>query len=87
MRARQPVLIAIIAVDIEATEAVHALKFLEAVERHLAGTGDELQQLGLLFLIEGADSAPEPLDLRGRGRVVVIFGVVLPVIDVDLWET
>lgn len=87
MRARKAILIAIVPMDIEAAEAVHALKLLEAIERNLAGTGNELQQLSLLFLVEGADRSPEPLDLRRCCRVVVVFGVVLPVVDVDLGET
>ena len=44
-------LIAIITVDVEPTEAVHTLKLSEAVERNLAGTSNELQQLGALFLV------------------------------------
>ena len=63
MTARQTVLAAIITMDVELGKAVHTLKLLEAVEWDLGGTGDELQQLGLLFLVEAADSAPEPLDL------------------------
>lgn len=87
MRAGKPVFVAIVPMDIEAAEAVHALELLEAVERNLAGTGHELQQLGLLFLVEGADRSPKPLDLRRCGRVVVVFGVVLPVVNIDLRET
>jgi hypothetical protein len=51
VRAWKPILVAVITVNIEPTEAIHALKFLESVERYLAGSGDELQQLGTLFFI------------------------------------
>lgn len=49
--------------DIEFAEPVHALEFLETIQWHLASTSNELQQLGLLFLLERSDSAPEPLNL------------------------
>ncbi len=52
MRAWKSILVAIITVDIELTEAVHALKLLEAVERYFASSCDELQQLGTLFLVK-----------------------------------
>jgi len=52
-----------VAVDIELGKAVHALELFEAVERHFGCTSDELQQLGLFFLVEAADCAPEPLHL------------------------
>ena len=42
MRARQSVFIAIIPMDVESAEAVHTLKLAKAIERHFAGTGDEL---------------------------------------------
>ena len=64
MRARQPILATIVAVDIEPAEAIHAFKFLESVERNFAGASDELKELGSLFLVERADRAPEPDDLR-----------------------
>lgn len=72
--------------DIEATEAIHALELLEAVERHLTRSRDELQQLGALLLVVGADGSPQPLDLRRGGRVVVVLGVGLPVVDIDVGE-
>jgi hypothetical protein len=46
-----------------------------------------LQQLGLLFLVEAADSAPEPLNLWRGLLVIVVFSVVLPVIDVNVRKT
>ena len=63
MTTRQTILATIIAMDIEFAEPVHALEFLETIQWHLASTSNELQQLGLLFLLERSDSAPEPLNL------------------------
>jgi len=74
-------------VNVEATEAVHAFKLLETVERHLASSCDELKKLGSFFFVERPNCTPEPLDLRRGGGVVVVFGVVLPVVDVDVWQT
>jgi len=51
VRRWKPILVAVITVDIESTEAIHALQLLEAVERHLAGSSDELQQFGTLLLV------------------------------------
>ena len=64
MRAGQAFLFAIVAVDVEPVDAVHALEGLEAIERHLARACDKLQQLGKFLLVERAESAPEPLYLR-----------------------
>jgi hypothetical protein len=72
--------------NVEPCKAIHALKLLEPVERHLGRARDELQEFGSLFLVKGADCAPEPDDLRRRGCVACVFGVVLPVINVDFWE-
>jgi hypothetical protein len=72
--------------DIEPTKSIHALQLLKSIKRHLRSTRNELQQLSALLLIKGSDSTPEPLDLRGRGRVVVVFGVALPVVDFDFGE-
>lgn len=83
MRARQSLLAAVVSVDVEPAEAVHALELLETVERHLAGSGHELQQLGALFLVKGPHGPPEPLYLRRRRGVVVVLGVVLPVVHVN----
>lgn len=87
MTARQTILATIITVNVELGEAIHTLKLLEAVEWDLGSTGDELQQLGLLFLVEAADSAPEPLNLWRGLLVVVVLGVVLPVIDINIRKT
>lgn len=73
--------------DVESTEAVHALKFLEAIERYLAGSGNKLQQFGTLLLVVGSNSSPEPLDLRGRSSVVVILGIALPVVNINFRKT
>ena len=82
MAARQSLRPAKIPVDIELAESVHTLQFLEPVQWHFACTRHELQQLGALLFVKAAYSAPEPLDLRRRRGVVVIFGVVLPVINI-----
>lgn len=42
MRTRQPILIAVVAMDVEFTKAVHALELAEAIERHLTRTSNEL---------------------------------------------
>ena len=42
MRARQSVLVAVIAMDVESTKAIHTLKLAKAVQRHFAGTCNEL---------------------------------------------
>lgn len=87
MTTRQTILAAIITMNVKLGKAIHALEFLEAIERHLGSASDELQKLGFLFLVEAAYRAPEPLDL-GRGLlVVVVFGVVLPVVDVDIGQS
>ena len=52
MRAWKSILVAVITVDIESTEAIHAFEFLEAVQRYLTGASNKLQQLGTLFLVE-----------------------------------
>jgi hypothetical protein len=70
--------------DIELAESIHSLKFLETIERYLASTSDELQQLGAFFLVKGSYSSPEPLNLRGRGTVIVILSIILPVIHIDI---
>jgi hypothetical protein len=87
MTARQTVLAAIITMNVELGKAIHTLKLLEAVEWNLRSSGDELQKLGLFFLVEAADCTPEPLDLWRGLLIVVVFGVVLPVVNVDVGET
>lgn len=42
MRTWKSVLVAIVAMNVESTEAVHALKFFEAVEWHFTRTSDKL---------------------------------------------
>ena len=63
MRTRQSVLVAVVSMDVEPAEAVHAFEFLETVERNLTSTCDKLQEFGSFFLIKGPDCSPEPLDL------------------------
>jgi hypothetical protein len=84
---RQTILAAEITMNVELGKAIHALKLLEAVEWNLGSAGDELQKLGLFFLVEAANSTPEPLDLWRGLLVVMVFGVVLPVIDVNIGQT
>ena len=87
VRAWKSILVAIITMDVESTEAVHALKLLEAIERYFTGSSNELQQFGTLFLVVGSNSSPEPLDLRGRSSVVMILGIALPVININFRQT
>ena len=87
MRSGETVLITIVSMNVEATDAIHALKFLEPVQGHLTGSRDKLQQLCKLFLVKGSDGSPEPLHLRGRSRVVVVFRVASPVVNVNIGKT
>jgi hypothetical protein len=87
VRAGKPLLVAIVAVDVESIDTVHAFQFLESVQRHLGRARDELQKLGPLLLVERPHRTPEPLDLLRRSSVVVVFGVALPVIHVDIGKT
>lgn len=52
MGAWKAILVAIVAVDIEFADAIHTLELLEAIERNFARSGDELEQLGTLLLVE-----------------------------------
>ena len=70
--------------DVEAAEAIHALEFFEAVQRHFACAGDKLEELSAFLLVKRADGAPEPLDLWRRGRIIVVLSVVLPVVNVNI---
>jgi hypothetical protein len=85
--AGKTIFVPIIAMDIELAEPIHTLKLLETVEWNLAGTRDELQQFGSLFLIERANCTPEPLYLRRGGRVVVILSAVFPIVHVNFGKT
>lgn len=87
MRAWKSILVAVITVDIESTEAIHAFEFLEAVQRYLTGASNKLQQLGTLFLVVRTDCSPEPLDLWGRSCVIMILGVALPIVDINFRKT
>lgn len=87
MRTRQPVLVAIVPVNIELAETIHSLQLLEAVQRHFARARDKLQQLRALLLVEAPHGSPEPLNLWRTRRVVVILGVVLPIVHIDLRHT
>jgi hypothetical protein len=87
MTARQTVLAAIITMNVKLGKAIHTLKLLEAIKRHFGSSSNKLQKLGFFFFVEAADCAPEPLDLWRGLLVVVVFGVVLPVVDVDVGKT
>ena len=87
MRCWQSILVAIVPVNVESADAVHSLKFLEAVEWDFARAGDKLKQLRPLFFVKGSECAPEPLDLRRGWIVIVILRVALPVIYVNIWQT
>ena len=87
VRARQSLFVAIVTMDIEAANTVHTLQLLESVERNFRSTGDKLEQLGPLLLVEGPNSTPKPLYLLRSGSVIVILGVALPVIDINIGQT
>ena len=65
MRTWQAIFVTVVTMDVESIDSIHTLKFLEAVEWHFAGSGDELEQLRTFFFVEGTDCTPEPLNLRG----------------------
>lgn len=50
--------------DLELGGTVHALELREAAQRNLARARDELDEAGAVFLVEGFENLPEPLDLR-----------------------
>ena len=52
MRTGKPILIAVIAMDVETTEAIHPFKLAKAIERYLASSSDELKKLGSFFLVK-----------------------------------
>ena len=52
MRAWKSVFVAIIPMDIESTEAIHALELLESIQRDFTRASDELEEFSALFLVE-----------------------------------
>lgn len=86
VRARKTVLVTVVPVDIEATDAVHTFEVLEAIEGHFASTSHELKELGTLFLVEGTHSSPEPLNLLGGVGVAMVLCIALPIIYIDIWK-
>ncbi len=86
VRARQARRVTIVSVYLKLLRAVHALKFGEALQWHLARTRHELQELGEILLVEGLERTPEPLGLQRAGRVLVVLGVVAQVLEVDLGQ-
>lgn len=73
--------------DVETVDAVHAFELLESIERHLASTGDKLQQLGQFFFVKRSDCSPEPLDLWRRRIVVVILSISFPIVNINIRKT
>jgi hypothetical protein len=71
--------------DVEPAEAIHTLQFPESIERNFAGTSNKLKKLGALFFIKRPNSSPKPLNLWRSGSVVMILGIVLPIIDINIW--
>lgn len=66
---------AIVAVDLELLDAVHALQSSEALQRNLRRAGDKLQEFGPVGLVERAQGPPEPLDLRwGKAQIQKTWG-------------
>ena len=68
MSGREAVRGAVVAVDLELLRAGHTLEEREALQRHLRGAGDELEEARAVRLVEGTQRAPEPLDLEHRRR-------------------
>ena len=87
MRTWQPILIAIISMNVKSAESIHALKLAKAVQWYFASASDELEELGSLFFVERTNGSPEPLDLRRRGLVVMVFCVIFPVVNVNIRQT
>ena len=67
MRRGQAVSGAVVTVNLELLDAVHALQSGEALQGHLGRARDKLQEFGPVGLVEGAQGTPEPLDLEGGG--------------------
>ena len=60
---------AIVTVNLELLDAVHALQSSKTLEGNLGGTSDKLQELSPVRLVEGTQGPPEPLDLKfGKKR-------------------
>ena len=52
MRTRQPILVAIIAMDVEPTESIHTLELTETIEWYFTGSRNELKKFGTLFFVK-----------------------------------
>ena len=59
---------------------------IKYLQRHFAGSHDELVEFGPVGLVAGAQRAPEPDDLQAGGRVLVVLGVGLQVVNVDVGQ-
>lgn len=55
---------AIVTVDLELLNAIHALQSSKALQGNLGCASDELQEFGSVGLVKRAQGPPEPLDLR-----------------------
>lgn len=52
MRAGQSIFIAIVTMNVELAESIHAFELFETIQRDLASTRDELEKFGTFFLIK-----------------------------------
>lgn len=57
---------AIVTVDLELLDAVHALEGGKTLEGNLGCAGDKLQELSPVCLVEGPQGSPEPLNLKNK---------------------
>lgn len=57
---------AIVTVDLELLDAVHALQSSKTLEWNLGCAGDKLEELCPVGLIKRTQSSPEPLDLKEK---------------------
>ena len=83
MRGGQSVRGPVVSVDLELLHPVHALEGGETLEGDFGGARDELQEVRPFGLGEGPEGPPEPLDLQGCSRVLVVLRVRFQVLYVD----
>ena len=55
---------AVVPVDLELLDATHPFESSEALQRHLGGPRHKLEEPCSVRLVKGAQSTPEPLNLR-----------------------
>ena len=87
VRRRQPVGGTVVSVDLEFLRPVHPLQRREALQRHFRRPRHELHEFGLVGLVKGAQSAPEPDDLQRVGLVFVVLCVGFEVVYVDVGQS